>query len=69
MDRTRQKQIVVSIKNYDILKNLGHLRMTFDDVITELLIAKVGLQNQKQVGALDGSVAIAKGGVDSTNGQ
>ncbi len=43
--------------------------MTFDDVITELLIAKVGLQNQKQVGALDGSVAIAKGGVDSTNGQ
>jgi hypothetical protein len=37
MDRMRQKQVVVSIKNWKTLQRLGHLGMTMDDVITELL--------------------------------
>jgi hypothetical protein len=40
MDRTRQKQVVVSIDNWKTLQTLGHLGMTFDDVITELLNMK-----------------------------
>ena len=65
MDRTRQKQVVVSIDNWKTLQRLGHLGMTFDDVITELLNMKIraeGLKNQKQVGALNDSLAPASMG-------
>ena len=72
MDRTRQKQVVVSIANWKTLQRLGHLGMTFDDVITELLNAKgirlEELQNQKQVEPLHGSVVPSPKGELRPNG-
>jgi hypothetical protein len=61
----RQKQVVVSIDNWKTLQRLGHLGMTFDDVITELLNTKginrsEVLQGQ-QVGPLGLTVPESKG--------
>ena len=71
MDRTRQKQVVVSIANWKTLQRLD-LGMTFDDVITDLRNAKgirlEELQNQKQVEPLHGSVVPSPKGELRPNG-
>jgi predicted CopG family antitoxin len=42
-DTKRLKQIVVDEKNYETLRKLGHMRDSFNDVITRILKEK---QNQ-----------------------
>ncbi len=49
MSNTNHKTIVVSKKNYDVLKKLGHVGDSFDDVIGVLLTKTMDKEELQEV--------------------